>query len=301
MRARDKKDESMATQISKILSGKPAAELRKKEIEAKKERLAARSKKPVALSLATVRVGDSPDTQLYSKSLDRVLEQYGVRHIEKICRTEAELLREIRPLYADKELTGILIFSPIPESINAKNVFLNLPLHKDVEGRTFIKRNPFGVFSPTAKAVMTLLWYLQKSLDPGYSVKGKHAVMVGHSDLVGKPTAMLLSDEGATVTVCHKDTQNIQKYISEADILVVAIGKPGVVQSSWIKSGAVVIDVGENVVNGRVVGDIDFESALKSASYISPVPGGVGPLTNLMVVENLLTLYEFKDALDGNH
>ena len=291
----------MATQTSKILSGKPAAELRKKEILARKERLALRAKKPVALSLATVQVGDSPDTRLYSKSLGRVLEQYGVRHVEKICRTEAELLREVKPLFSDKKLTGVLIFSPIPENINAKTVFLNLPLHKDVEGRTFIKRNPFGVFSPTAKAVMTLLWYLRKDLDPAFQIRGKHAVMVGHSDLVGKPTAMLLSDEGATVTVCHKDTQNIQKYISEADILVVAIGKPGVVQSSWIKPGAVVIDVGENVVGQRVMGDIDFESAVKTASYISPVPGGVGPLTNLMVVENLLTLYEYKDALDGNH
>ena len=118
-----------------------------------------------------------------------------------------------------------------------------------MEGRTFIKSEPFGVFSPTAKAVMALLAYYRQHR--GFVIKGKHAVMVGHSDLVGKPTAMLLSDEGATVTVCHKDTQNIQKHISDADILVVAIGKPGVIQSSWIKKGAVVIDVGGKCIERK--------------------------------------------------
>lgn len=290
----------MATQTSKILSGKTAAEERKKFIARRLEGLRAKYGAKLRLSLATVQIVDSPDTQLYSKSLRRILDQYGIRHAEVICRNKAELNRDVIPLFADPDLTGVLIFSPIPPSIDAKQIFLNLPLLKDVEGRTFIKRNPFGVFSPTAKAVMSLLAHL-KETDPKFSVKGKHAVMVGHSDLVGKPTAMMLSDEGATVTVCHKDTRNIEKYVAEADILVVAIGKPGAVKASWIKPGAVVVDVGENWVDGKVTGDIDFEEAMKRASYVSPVPGGVGPLTNLMVVENLLTLFEFKhEGLDGD-
>lgn len=290
----------MATQTSKILSGKIAAEERKKLIAQRLDRLSAKFGAKLQLSLATVQIVDSPDTQLYSKSLKRILDQYHIRHTEKVCKNKAELARDVVPLFADPELTGILIFSPIPPSVDAKQIFLNLPLLKDVEGRTFLKRNPFGVFSPTAKAVMSLLAHL-KQTDPQFTIKGKHAVMVGHSDLVGKPTAMMLADEGATVTVCHKDTQDPEKYVSAADILVVAIGKPGAIKASWIKPGAVVVDVGENWVDGKVAGDIDFDEAMKRASYVSPVPGGVGPLTNLMVVENLMTLFEFRhEGLDGN-
>ena len=288
----------MPAQTDKILSGRPVAEfwneaLRKKNDQRTKASLTR------ALCLATIQIGSSADLELYSSSLEKVLTRFGVRHVKKICKTNEDVQRDISSLSNDRSITGILVFSPIPDSINAKLVFLNLPREKDVEGRTFIKSEPFGVFSPTAKAVMALLSYYQK--DRGFVIKGKHAVMVGHSDLVGKPTAMLLSDEGATVTVCHKDTQNIQKHISDADILVVAIGKPGVIQSSWIKKGAVVIDVGENVVNGKIVGDVDLESALSVVSYISPVPGGVGPLTNLMVIDNLLTLDKYREILNGNH
>ena len=284
------------TQTDKILSGKPAAQYWD---ELLRKKIAERTSKD-ALCLATVQIGNSPDMQLYSKSLGKVLVRFNIRHIEKICRSNEDVRRELIPFFDSKDVTGIMIFSPIPESIDPKPIFLNLPRKKDLEGRTFIKGNPFGVFSPTSKAEMALLTHLQQQ-DKNFTIKGKHAVMVGHSDLVGKPTAMLLSDEGATVTVCHKDTQRIQKHISDADILVVAIGKPGVIQSSWIKKGAVVIDVGENVVDGKLVGDIDLPSALGAVSYISPVPGGVGPLTNLMVIDNLLTLDKYRDILNGNH
>ena len=197
-------------------------------------------------------------------------------------------------------MTGVLVYSPIHPIIDPDTIFYNMPLEKDVEGRTFMKREPFGVFSPTAKAVMALLSHVEKIHKEPYVLKEKRAVTIGHSDLVGKPVAMLLADAGATVTVCHQYTRDLQEHIAEAEVLVVAIGKPRYIHGSWIKKGAVVIDVGENVVGGRIVGDVDFESALESASYISPVPGGVGPLTNLMVVENLLILNEYK-VLYGNH
>lgn len=284
----------------KILSGRQAALAYEEVLKKKLEELKASKKNLAPLSLVTVQAGTTADMQLYSKSLGKVLARFNIRHIEKICRTNADVQRELTPLYGDPTITGIMMFSPISDSIDANIFFLNLPREKDVEGRTFIKGNPFGVFSPTAKAVATLLLNLQKAQDSDFRIKGKHAVMVGHSDLVGKPTAVLLLDEGATVTVCHKDTQDLRKFVSEADILVVAIGKPGVIRPEWVKKGAVVIDVGENVVNGKIVGDVDLEAVLDKVAYISPVPGGVGPLTNLMVIENLFELDKYKDLLNGN-
>jgi methylenetetrahydrofolate dehydrogenase (NADP+)/methenyltetrahydrofolate cyclohydrolase len=289
--------------LGKILSGKAAVEDCEEYIHRKIANLKAHQSGSLSLSLATVQLGASEDVRLYSKSLGKVLARYGVRHIEKEFsaeRTEqAKLQAELFRLYSDNTVTGVIIFSPIPSSVDAEAIFLNMPLDKDIEGRTFIKRNPFGVFSPTAKAVMALLRHLKK-MDPNFSISGKHAVMVGHSDLVGKPTAVHLSDAGATVTVCHKDTLNLPAHIAEADILVVAIGKPRFIEGSWVKKGAIVLDVGENVVNGRLVGDVDFEAVRERASFISPVPGGVGPLTSLMVIDNLLTLYQYK-AQNGNH
>ena len=294
----------MAPPTSKILNGKPVALVYETELKRKLEQLQGAKPSGAPLALLTVQAGMSPDMQLYTKSLGKVLARFGIRHVEKICRSNEEIQRDLIPLFKDPSITGIMVFSPLPDSIDANLIFLNLPRKKDVEGRTFIKGNPFGVLSPTSKAVMALLNALQKENASHFRIKGKHAVMVGHSDLVGKPTAVLLLDEGATVTVCHKDTLNLQKHVSEADILIVAIGKPGVIRPQWVKKGAVVLDVGENVVNGKIVGDVDLEAVLDKVSYISPVPGGVGPLTNLMVIENLITLNEYneyKDQSNGNY
>ena len=133
-------------------------------------------------------------------------------------------------------------------------------------------------------------------------LSGKSAVVVGHSDLVGKSIALSLLDENATVTVCHKATQasDLVRHIQEADIVVTAAGKPDLIKGAWIKKGAVVIDVGENVVGGKIVGDVEFEAAFQNASAITPVPGGVGPLTSLMLVMNLVKLFEDRMA-HGNH
>lgn len=253
------------------------------------------------LTLATVQFGESADISLYSKVLAETLHQFGVRHIEKkyTLANRGSAMTDLMTVYDDPSVTGVLVYSPMQPVVDPATVFYNLPLEKDIEGRTFMKRDPFGVFSPTAKAIMALLEHLERTNKDSFSLKEKHAVTIGHSDLVGKPTAMLLADAGATVTVCHQHTRDIQERIAEAEILVAAIGKPRYVHGSWIKKGAVVIDVGENVVGGRVVGDVDFESALENAAYLSPVPGGVGPLTNLMIIENLLILNEYK-SLYGN-
>ena len=294
----------MAQKTLKILSGKPTVEYHEKLIRERRVELEKKEGRAPELSLATIQVGDSLDVQLYAKHLSKILVRFGIRHIEKTFPAQTpsdRLLKEVGQIYQDPTLTGTLIFSPLPPNAPTVNLFIDMPVTKDVEGRTFLKRNPFGVFSPTAKASMALLRHLERHPENKFSITGKHAVMVGHSDLVGKPTALLLSDAGATVTVCHKDTKNIKKYVGDADILVVAVGKPNLIPGGWIKRGSVVIDVGENVVDGKVVGDVNFDEAIKRAAFISPVPGGVGPLTNLMLIENLLTLHEFKGRLNGLH
>lgn len=289
----------MATKSLKLLSGKASAEYHEGLIRRKIDELQKAQGRPLQLALATVQIGSSPAVDVFAKHLGKVFAKFGVRHLDKRLSADQEKVNaELGALFADPAVNGVVVFSPISSAVNGEKVFLSMPLDKDIEGRTFLKRNPFGVFSPTAKAVMALLKHLERT-DAGFKISGKHAVMVGHSDLVGKPTAALLLDAGATVTVCHKDTQDLQKHLADADILVVAIGKPRFIQGSWIKPGAVVVDVGENVVNGQVVGDVDFDAASERASYISPVPGGVGPLTTLMVIENLLTLYEFKKQHGG--
>jgi len=295
----------VAEESLKILSGNSTVDYHEKLIRDKIAGFTKKQGRASALSLLTIQVGASADIQLYSKYLGRILAKYKIGHQEKVIRDDAgdveKFIKELRSSsFKENSITGVLVFSPLPSWVGEK-IFSELPLDKDVEGRTFLKRNPFGVFSPTAKAVMALLKHLERDSNGKFSITGKHAVMVGHSDLVGKPTAMLLSDSGATVTVCHKETPTLKKFVSDAEILVVAIGKPGVVQASWIKPGAVVVDVGETLVNGKVVGDVDYKAILKKVSYVSPVPGGVGPITPLMVIENLLTLYEYRLNQHGNH
>ena len=203
------------------------------------------------------------------------------------------MIAEIIRLNRDEAVTGVMVFSPLPKHLSRTAIFDNIALLKDVEGRTFLKSH-FGVFSPTANAVMTLLEFT------GASLAGKEAVVVGHSDLVGKPSAILLMDKMATVTVCHVETRDLRQHIEKADIVVAAAGKGHLVKGEWIKPGDIVIDVGENLVNGLIVGDVEFETAKRRASYITPVPGGVGPVTNVMLIKNLITLQELRSARNGN-
>lgn len=279
--------------IAKLIEGRPLA-ARYLELAA---RQIAQTKKTGGgcLSLATVQVGHAKDAVLYSDHLGRLLKKMGIAWRPNVFpenESERTVIQKIRELNNDAEITGILVFSPLPAHFNAVKILNNLHVLKDVEGRLFLKSH-FGVVSPTANAVLTLIESKTRTL------AGQEAVVVGHSDLVGKPTAVLLTDKMATVTVCHAKTRNLEAHVSKADILVAAVGKPEVIKGRWIKKGAIVIDVGENVVNGRLVGDVEFETAKKHASYISPVPGGVGPVTNVMLIKNLLALQKMKDSLNG--
>src|SRR3990167_3940389 len=234
------------------------------------------------LALAAIQVGRAKDTVLYSSYLGRTLKKMGIRWAPNLFpenESESAVIEKIRKLNDSPRITGILVFSPLPGRLSPTNVLSNIHILKDVEGRTFLKSH-FGVFSPTANAVLALI----ESKMP--NLAGKKAVVVGHGDLVGKPTAILLMDRLATVTVCHARTKNIESHISQADIVVAVVGKPNIIKGKWIKKGAMVIDVGENRVAGKLVGDIEFEPARARASYLSPVPGGVGPVTNVMLIKN---------------
>lgn len=286
------------TATSNILSGSELAEKLLTKTVGDVENL---KKQGVSLALGTIQVGESKDIQLYSNYLKKLLQRVGIDHKPLVLPntvTESQLIDEIKKLNKDTSITGVMVFSPLPKSLDAMSILNNLDMLKDVEGRTFLKSH-FGVFSPTANAVMVLL--IEGIARSGSSFVGKQAVVVGHSDLVGKPAAVLLLDEHATVTVCHKETRDLSQHLLNADIVVSAVGKAHVIKGEWIKKGAIVVDVGENMLDGKLVGDIEFEAAKARAAYISPVPGGVGPLTNVMLIHNLVRLYNLKKTLNGKH
>ena len=281
----------------RILNGKDLAE---KQLSEATEKIRSMKNAGKTLTLATVQVGESADTQLYANFLKNYFGRVGIdltTHTLPHNASEQNLITQIGALNRDARVTGIMVFSPLPKTIDPANILDNLDMRKDVEGRTFLKSH-FGVFSPTSNAVLTLIEHALK--ESGSGLAGKEAVVVGHSDLVGKPTAVLLMDKLATVTVCHKETREIRSHVEKADIVVAAVGKPHVVKGDWIKPGAVVIDVGENMVDGKLVGDVEFDRAKERAAFISPVPGGVGPLTNVMLIQNLIRLHELNEKRNGH-
>lgn len=244
------------------------------------------------LTLATFRIGDAKDALFYCKSIANLLSKLEIRHYESTFAEgadELDVLGKITAANNDPSIHGILVFSPIPARFHQPNLINAISPEKDVEGRGVLTGFGERIVSPTANAVMTLI---ESTKD---DIAGKHAVIIGHSDLVGKPISILLLDRYATVTVCHIKTKDLEAQVRKADIVVSAAGKAGLVKGKWIKPGAIVVDVGENVVNGRVTGDVEFEAASQRASHITPVPGGVGPVTNVMLVRNLLKLREIQD------
>ena len=201
------------------------------------------------------------------------------------------MVKQIAKLNADPEVTGILLFSPLPPAFDSASLMNAVEISKDVEGRRVLQGSGNRVAPPTALACMALIEEISPDLE------GKEAVVVGRSDVVGKPVALLLIDKRATVTVCNSKTKNLEERVRRADILVATAGKPNPSKGAWIKPGAIVIDVGETVVDGRLVGDVEFETAKEVAGYLTPVPGGVGPVTNVMLVKNLLSLHQWKEKI----
>ena len=269
---------------AKIIDGKKIAD---KILNDLKSKIKNSKEKP---GLALVLVGDNPASEIYVSSKEKTFreaEGYCERHNLSKDLSENDLLNLINGLNNNPKIHGILVQLPLPKQIDENLVTNSILLHKDVDGFTSVNLGRLFSGNPilepaTARAVMKLIESIKISLE------GKNAVVVGRSNIVGKPVAMMLLEKSATVTICHSRTKNMAEHTKKADILVVAAGKPKLITKDMVKQGAVVIDVGINRVNGKIVGDVDFENVKEVAGFITPVPGGVGPMTIAMLMENTL-------------
>lgn len=248
--------------------------------------------------LAVVLVGDDPASHIYVRNKEKACKEVGIQSFEHLLPptiSEKDLLALVHQLNKDKRVHGILVQLPLPAHINAEKILEAILPQKDIDGFHPVNQGllVLGVdgFKPcTPMGIMKLLESV--NCDP----KGKNAVVVGRSNIVGKPVALMLLGKHATVTICHSRTASLRDEVGRADILIVAIGKAGLVRGDWVKPGAVVIDVGVNrSASGKLCGDVEFDAAKDRASAITPVPGGVGPMTICMLLYN--TLKAAKDSL----
>lgn len=238
-------------------------------------------------TLAVIRIGADAAAALYAKAIRRVMTELGceVKALELAGDlSEKAALAEISKVSRSEEVTGAILLAPFPLHLDRARLEAALPPEKDVEGARPLSGAWPRIYPPTALAIAEL------AEAAGVPIRGRHAVVVGRSRIVGLPAAQLLLERDATVTICHSKTPDLAEHVRRADILVAAAGKPGLIRGDWIKPGAVVIDAGENDAGGRVVGDVDFDSASRTAGFITPVPGGVGPLTVYMLGRNLLSI-----------
>jgi len=273
--------------LAKLLEGRPIADKIKEEL---RQRIASLKSKPV---LASIMVGENAGAEAYVKSQEKTAEGLGIEyqfHKLSADTTEGALTDFIRKLNSEKAVNGIIIQMPLPAQIDYKKISQFISPDKDVEGMhpANIGKIVFGkatILPCTPAAVMELL------KESGVDLYGKEVVVVGHSEIVGKPLALLLLEKFATVTVAHIGTSKagkLEEHVKRAEVLIVAVGKAGLIKGDWVKEGAIVIDVGINRVADKIVGDVEFEGAEKRASLITPVPGGVGPLTVTMLMRNLV-------------
>ncbi len=273
-----------------LIDGKKVAEKCKKNIE---ERIKKLNKMP---GFAVIRIGEDEASKIYVRLKHKMSEELGINfteyHLDENV-TQEELISLIKKLNADDEVDGILLQSPIPYHLNILEAFQTIAPEKDVDGFSPInvgklvqRQECFAACTPTG--VMTML------KEYNIPIEGKHAVVIGRSNIVGRPMAELLLNANATVTICHSKTQNLADIVKTADILVVAIGKPKFITADMIKDGAVVVDVGINRIpdSKKIVGDVDFENVKEKCSYITPVPGGVGPMTIMTLMDNVVTACE---------
>jgi methylenetetrahydrofolate dehydrogenase (NADP+)/methenyltetrahydrofolate cyclohydrolase len=239
--------------------------------------------------LAVILVGHDPASEIYVASKIRACHFVGVQSIEKRLSqdcTEAELISLVEELNADDAVNGILLQLPLPAHISVDEVLERIDPRKDVDG--FHPHNIGRLLQRRPLMRPCTPWGVMKLLESTkVSLMGKHAVVVGCSNIVGRPMALELLLVGATVTVCHRYTENLEMHVSRADILVSAVGKPALIRGEWIKPGSVVIDIGiTRLPSGAIVGDVEFEAAKQKAGWITPVPGGVGPMTVAILMQN---------------
>ena len=246
------------------------------------------------VGLAVVLIGEDPASQVYVRNKIRGCEEAGIRsfaHYLPADVTQAEAEELVRALASDDAVHGILVQLPLPRHLNADKILACIPAEKDVDGFSAenigrLARNEECTVACTPLGVMELLHRY------GVEPRGKRAVVIGRSNIVGRPMALLLLNADATVTICHSRTVNLAEECVRADILIAAIGKPNFVTADMVKEGAVVVDVGINRVDGKLVGDVDFAAVSQKASLITPVPGGVGPMTIAMLLQNAVSCAE---------
>ncbi|HEX6095804.1 MAG TPA: bifunctional methylenetetrahydrofolate dehydrogenase/methenyltetrahydrofolate cyclohydrolase FolD [Thermoanaerobaculia bacterium] len=241
--------------------------------------------------LVAVRVGNDPASEVYVRNKAKKARELGLEGTELVfpeTLSEAELLAEVDRLNRDDSVDGILVQLPLPAQIDPKKVIDAISPAKDVDGFHPITVGMLHLGRPTL-APCTPAGVIRLIESTGEPIEGKHAVVIGRSDIVGKPMAALLLQRNATVTICHSRTRDLPGIARQADILVAAIGRPRFVTADMIRPGAIVIDVGINRVDGKLAGDVDFAAAKEVAGWISPVPGGVGPMTIAMLMKNTVT------------
>lgn len=283
--------------MAAIIDGKAISEQIRQELAAE---VAAMKQKGVTPGLAVVLVGEDPASQVYVRNKIRACEELGIRsenHLLPADTTQEALLGLIEELNRREEVSGILVQLPLPRQIREEAVIAAIAPEKDVDafhaqnvGR--IVQGSYRFLPCTPAGVMELI------RSTGVAVEGKECVVIGRSNIVGKPMAMLMLHQNATVTICHSRTQSLAETARRADILIVAIGKAKFVTAGMVKEGAVVIDVGMNRdENGKLCGDVDFASVEPKAGYITPVPGGVGPMTITMLMRNTITAAKLAGGL----
>ncbi len=284
--------------MAELIRGPEVAEKIRGEISAEIEELQKKTGK--VPGLAVIIVGEDPASQTYVNNKEKTSKKLGFYsevHRLPESTTQEELLEMVDKLNRDDNINGVLVQLPLPDHIEDEAVIHAIAPEKDVDGfhplnvghlmigeKCFIPCTPHGVIK--------MLEHIN------YDLKGKNAVVIGRSNIVGKPVALLLLERHATVTITHSRTRDLPGICSQADVLVVAAGKPEMVKGDWIKPGAVVIDVGIHRIEGKLTGDVEFESAEKVAGYISPVPGGVGPMTITMLMYNTVQSFKQKHGLD---
>lgn len=274
--------------MATIIDGKTLAKKIRMKLKEKCEELINKHIQP---KLAVIMVGDNPASKVYVKNKSKACNEVGILYEEYLLEedtTQEELIKLIKKLNEDKSINGILLQSPIPQHLDINEAFKAITYAKDVDGftpssvgklcigeDTFISCTPYGVMK----------MFEEYNID----LTGKNVVILGRSNIVGKPLIQCCLQKHATVTVCHSKTKNLDEYTKQADIIISAIGKPKFVTSDMVKDGVIVIDVGINRdENGKLVGDVDFENVKEKASYITPVPGGVGPMTIAMLMNNVI-------------
>ncbi len=278
----------------KILDGKQTSlkisEKIKKEVD---EYISSRKRAP---RVDILLVGNDFGSQKYVEMKSKKAQELGIQcevHRFEENTTEEEILRLIENINENRAIDGVMVQLPLPKHLNEENILENILPSKDVDGLTSVnlgklfKNNPTAIAPATAKGILELLREYKIEID------GKSAVVIGRSDIVGLPTAAILQNENATVTICHSHTTDLKEVCKRADILVVGIGKAEYIDMEYVKEGSIVIDVGTNMdSDGKLVGDVNFESVKDIVEYITPVPGGVGPMTIACLLSNLLEMYK---------